>query len=378
MRSSSKKKKFLWQQYVAMAFFVLIGAACGFFMVMYVDTVGDGAPLHESILTLAGLFLWMYVAILLQLILHEAGHLLAGLLSGYTFSSFRVFSLMWVKESGRIRLKRLHVAGTAGQCLMAPPEMKDGRIPLVLYNLGGSLMNLAAGAAALVCFLLLPRTPLLSAMLLMFAVIGFVFAMMNGIPMRLGMVDNDGFNAFALTRNPEAMRAFWVQMKVNEQISLGVRLREMPEAWFAFPDDCAMQNSMVAALGVFACNRLLDTGDFTAADERMAHMLAIDSGMVGLHRNLLILDRIYVELITRNRPAVIDSMRTAELKKFMAQMKTFPSVLRTEYACALLHEGSADRAAQIAAQFEKCARHYPYPSEIDAERELMQRAAAQV
>ena len=53
-------------------------------------------------------------------------------------------------------------------------------------------------------------------------------------------------------------------------------------------------------------------------------------------------------------------------------MKTFPSVLRTEYAYALLGEKDIDKAQKIKDQFEKCAKTYPYPSDIDSERELME------
>ena len=93
-----KKKKITWQQYIGMAFYMLIGAACGFLMVMYVDqSTGAGKPLHEGLLALAGLFLGMYAAMFIQLVIHEAGHLVFGLLSGYRFSSFRIFSFMWIK-----------------------------------------------------------------------------------------------------------------------------------------------------------------------------------------------------------------------------------------------------------------------------------------
>ena len=56
---------------------------------------------------------------------------------------------------------------------------------------------------------------------------------MNGIPMRLGNVDNDGYNALCLGKSPAALRSFWLQMKINQQISRGVRLKDMPEDWFA-------------------------------------------------------------------------------------------------------------------------------------------------
>ena len=52
-------------------------------------------------------------------------------------------------------------------------------------------------------------------------------------------------------------------------------------------------------------------------------------------------------------------------------MKSFPSVLRTRYALALLYEGDTAKAEKIKAQFEKNAKTYPYSHEIDFERYLM-------
>ena len=84
---------------------------------------------------------WMFAAAVLaavvQIIVHEAGHLAGGLATGYTFCSFRVGSWMLQKEQGRLKLRRLSLAGTGGQCLLAPPELKEGRMPCVWYNLGG-------------------------------------------------------------------------------------------------------------------------------------------------------------------------------------------------------------------------------------------------
>ena len=374
MNKKPKKNKTSWQQYIGMAFFVLMGAACGFLMMRHIDSFAAEKPLREEILSLVGLFLGMYAAILVQLIIHEAGHLVFGLLSGYKFSSFRIFSFMWVKDDGKIRLRQLSIAGTGGQCLMAPPDMVDGRIPVVLYNLGGSLMNIIAGVVGIGLFFAFSGVPFLSTVMLIFSVIGFIIAIMNGVPMRLGTVDNDGYNAFALTRNREAMRSFWVQMKVNEQIAEGVRLKDMPDEWFAVPSDEAMENSMVAVMGVFACNRMMDEKRFEEADRLMAHMLEIDIGMVGLHRSLMICDRMYIELITENRKEILDGMLGKEQKKFMKSMKSFPSVLRTEYVYALLCEKDTAKAGKVKTQFEKCTKTYPYQNDVQSERELMELA----
>ena len=368
---NKRRRKIVWQQYIGMAFMMLIGAMCGFIMVWYIDKSSADTPLYQEILSLAGLFFGMYVALFFHMIVHEAGHLVFGLMTGYKFCSFRIASFMWLKENGKLKMKRLTLAGTGGQCLMTPPDMKDGKIPLVLYNLGGSFINIIIGALFLVGYLIFSDIPFLSPILLIFAAVGFMIAMMNGIPMRMGTVDNDGYNAFALSKSKESVEAFWVQLKVAEQSSKGVRLKDMPAEWFAVPTDGAMKNSMVATRCVFTCNRLMDEEKFEEADALMAHLLEIESGIVGLHHDLLMCDRIYVELIGQNRTEVIASMMTKEQKKFMKAMKRFPSVLRTQYALAVLEEKNVLKAETIKGDFDKAAKSYPYPHEIESERELM-------
>lgn len=106
----------------------------------------------------------------------------------------------------------------------------------------------------------------------------------------------------------------------------------------------------------------------------MAHLLSIDSGMSGLHRYLLICDRMYIELTGENRREVIDAMLSKEQRKFMKQMSGFLTVIRTEYVYALLCEKDRDKAAKIKEQFEKRAKSYPYQVDVITERELIERA----
>lgn len=368
----NQKKKVQWQQWIVMGFFMLIGAVCGVLMVSFVEQRGtENGSVLEDLIPLGVLFVGMYVGIFLQLIIHEAGHLVFGLKSRYQFSSFRIGSFMWLKENNKIVCRRLSLAGTGGQCLMVPPQMQDGKIPVIMYNLGGCIMNLVASAVFLIIYFLIPKGTVISLFCLMMVLIGVVIALMNGIPLRLGTVDNDGYNALSLGKNPDAMQAFWLQLKVNEQIAKGIRLKDMPDEWFVVPDDEAMQNSMVATQGVFATNRLMDQQRFEDADRLIAHLLEIDSGIIGLHRNLMICDRMYCELIHDNRKEILEEMLTREQIKFMKAMKKFPSVVRTEYAYALLALKDTAKVNAARELFEKVAKTYPYPSDVQSERELI-------
>lgn len=356
-------------QWISIIIFLLIGAACGIFILMYLDK--PEKKTYTDFLPFVLMLLGMYAAMLIQIILHEAGHLIFGLLTGYRFSSFRIFNLMWVKLDNRVQFRKLSIAGTGGQCLMIPPDLENGKMPVMLYNFGGAIVNLITAFACFGLSFLCPVRSLGWTILMIFAVIGLAFALMNGLPVKMGPVNNDGRNALDISRSGEATRAFWIQMKVNEQISKGIRLKDMPDEWFAVPSEESMNNGIIATIGVLACNRLMDQQRFEEADKLMKQLLARKSGIVGLYRNLMVCDRMYVEMISENRQEVLDGMRSKDQLKIMKAMKKYPSVLRTEYVYALLTERNPEKAKKAAAQFDQCAKSYPYPSEIEGERELM-------
>ena len=370
--SKKSKKRANFGMYFQIILWMAVGAVCGIMFIEYAEKYLEGAELSVKALTIVGMIICLYASIIFHMIVHEAGHLIFGLMTGYKFGSFRIFNLMWVKADGKIRLKRLSVAGTGGQCLMCPPDLVDGKMPTVLYNLGGSIINLVFGAVFLIIALLCKHITILYLIMVIFSLMGFEMAIMNGIPRRTDTINNDGYNAISLRKDPMAIRSIWVQLKTTEQIAKGARIKDLPDEWFTVPSDEAMKNSMVSALGVFACNKLMDEQKFEEADKLMAHHLEIESGIVGLHRFLMVCDRVYVEAIGQCRIDVIEKMMSPEQIRFMKQMKSFPSVIRTEYVYALLCKKDYEKAEGVMAFFEKAGKKYPYPQDIESERELIE------
>lgn len=120
-----KKEKIFNIIYSALGLLIsaAIGFLCGYAIWEYVGKLGSGLSLPLYLLALAAGLLALALAVILQILIHEGGHLIFGLISGYGFVSFRVGSLMLLKgENGRLSFKRYFLAGTAGQCLMSPPR----------------------------------------------------------------------------------------------------------------------------------------------------------------------------------------------------------------------------------------------------------------
>lgn len=370
---NKNKRKFKWHIYIPVILFIIIGWVSGYFIGKSIALVKyDGGMPIKILIDIIIFIVLMYLAIILQIIIHEAGHLIGGLLTGYKFSSFRIFNFMFIKENDKLKLKKLSLAGTGGQCLMSPPEFIEGKVPYILYNLGGPIINLITAFIFLGLYILWSNVKFLSVFLLMLSIIGIVFAIMNGVPMKLGVINNDGDNALSLGKNSSALKSFWIQMKVNELVSRGVRVKDMPEDLFLIPRDEEMKNSIISVMGVLTCNRLIDEHKFEEAQKLIRRFLDIDTAIVGLHKSLLICDEIYCKAICENNKEKIDLLLDKEQKKFMKSMKKFPSVLRTQYVYALLVERNLDKADKFKKEFNKISLTYPYKSDIESEYELIE------
>lgn len=330
----------------------------------------SAVPEEQEIFLLLIIFLSIYITMYVQLIIHELGHLIFGLLSGYKFSSFRVGNIMLIKHGKKLKFKKLTIAGTAGQCLMSPPNIKDGKMPVLLFNFGGALLNLISCIIFFIIYLFVKEYDLISVILELSIAYGLYFAALNAIPMKTGTIDNDGYNALSLILNPASQQAFWTQLKINELQSKGTRLKNMPDEWFNIPKPIEMKNNLIATVGVMTCNRLMDQHYFDEANDKMKQILRAKTAIVGIHRDLLVCDRIYCELLNDNKTSA-KKLMSPELQNFMKSMKNFPTVLRTQYTYALLLENDNEKAEKYKKQFIDIGKTYPYPSDIRSEKELI-------
>ena len=363
MKKQNKILKKLYDFMVGLLFFAV---AVGGVVFLSVTLLSGFFNPFEVVLGLSGIILLSYISI----IVHEAGHLVFGLMSGYGFSSFRIGSMMWVKQDGKIRLRRFSLAGTGGQCLMVPKGEAESKAQLIMFNLGGVIANVVFAALFSLLYYLSLRVILLALIFLFGAIVSFFIAITNGIPIDVGGIANDGMNALHLSKNPDAATAFRNQLLMNAAQTNGASLEQMPDEWFKLPDGADMQNVHCASIAVFRANRCFATQDTITAENEIIRVLHSGYNVIGLHRGLLTLDLIYCRLVN-NSDAVISSLLTPELKKIMRAMKTFPAVIRTENAIALLVENDENKATKILREFDKNTKNYPYQQDAILECSLI-------
>lgn len=359
-----------------MVFSLAIGALAGLLSI-WVMGVGSikkmkfGVFLISYGLVLFGLIIW----ILLHTILHEAGHLVCGLLSGYRYCSFRIGRFTLAKYPDGMKMKRFSIPGTVGQCLMAPPPYSDGSFPYRLYLSGGVAMNLICAAVLFAAFLLAGSGSFAGRMLAAGGAMALYLGITNAVPAKSD-IPNDGYQIFMLGRSREERRAFWESLEFNARLQQGTRVRELEKDWEAL-DNEALVRQCEGMEGLtdlsMRYNYLLDTERFAEAEDLCQRLLK-KGVSVDLYRKLFLGEALYLELLLHGRAEEIERLATKEVLGFLkVTASVMASSARTLYAYERLFRQEEKELARAERQFADVVKNYPVLGELAQEQMLVEK-----
>ena len=129
--------------------------------------------------------------------------------------------------------------------------------------------------------------------------------------------------------------------------------------------------SIVLIIGVFRYNYFFDIHDFSAAEETAVQMLRMP-GLLGIHRNELLCELIFLRVLRGADSSEIDPLLTPRLDKYMRATANYVSRRRLAYAYQLLYRKNYPLAEKSLAEFERTVKSYPYSSEIENEKEIIE------
>ena len=333
---------------------------------------GGEDSLTRLLLSLVFFYVWLLVWYFANILLHEAGHLVCGLLTGYRFVSYRAGRFIWYRRGGKIHLGHYQIQGTGGQCLLGPPGSPDDDYPYVLYNLGGVLANLLLGGILLWGGAAAGSDPFWRMPLLLAGCLSLLVGLPNLIPFR--HISSDGSNLLHARRSPQTRRALWLTLAVNEQLTDGRRLREMPDHWFDPPPLDAQLDPLTAGVCCTAAQRLMDEGRLEPAAALYRDVLARCPLLIDLQKNEIACELLLLTLLTQGPGADADALNTPALRKYIRVTAGYPSRQCLLYAMALLMERDPAAAGQARSAFDAAAARYPLAGEVPLYRELMELA----
>lgn len=367
-----KKKGNTLTKVLLLVVHVFIGFCVGFFISKFL--IDSGASLADILLRLLLAVVLFLFAFVLQIVLHEAGHMLAGLAAGWRFVSFRIFNVMLLRRDGRYRLTSFGIPGMAGQCLMSPPDLPAAQCRFMSYEAGGFIANAVITLVALAVLLWGGDRLGLGWTIFLFSLIvsGLVLVLSNGVPLEAGGIPNDGMTIRHLRRDPSLAEVLVNLLRCNAMQMDGVRLKDMPDDCFGAMTvaDCSGYNGTMLAM--MRMSREIDRHDFESAATLARELKAHEADIPGIYVMELTREYIFLKLLGYDAPCEVGQIRDKKMSAFLKAMSScYLPVVRLLYASALLDEHDEAKAATLRARFDKLAARYFSPADAESERELM-------
>lgn len=372
------------QKILKMLLGMLFGAAVGYGGVMLIMWLVDGgmpsAKNHSEgvdyvlmAMSIGFTLLWLFVTIFIHLVLHEAGHLVTGLLTGYRFLSFRVFKFTLVKTDEGLRWKRFHIQGTGGQCILELPENQDvKKAPWFWYNAGGVLMNLLLAGLSIAVLRSFELGMAAFSFFIMMAFVGILVALLNGVPMIVGGVSNDGYNLWTLWRHPEERRFLVRSLQAAGQLSRGIRMCEMPATWFEDIPVNEQSHYLEISNRILYMALLEDQQRYEDARLIAEEVMALGKKLPQLYKLEVGGERVMLELLTTQRHDVVDELWDKQLERYtIANSKYSPIKCAVLYTYELLHKKDSEKANSYHQQFETHQNDYTMPGETRTANHLI-------
>ena len=299
----------------------------------------------------------------LQIIVHETGHLVAGLISGYSFSMFKLLSFIWVKESGKVTVKKQHAPGLLGQCLMVPP--KDiASPPYALYHLGGILANLTAAALAFVVWTL-PVSPLVRLGFLNFAVTGAVLAVINLIPVGA----NDGMNLLKSIKSMEHRIQMNQLLQIHAGLSQGKTGQELQGLVYFVADEPLTEGNNATMQSVQALKHT-ENLDFDQAEQTLRPLWEQFDHLLDVHKIEVLKEYLFVLLLSKPDDDAVDEIVNNKWFKKYAGIKQ-ADTKRVLAAHALIKEKDLEKASKLLDEAEKLIDRAPTLTDQNNEKRLV-------
>lgn len=237
------------------------------------------------------LFFLCFFAILgfvFHIILHEFGHFLAGLVSGWRLLFIQVFYIAITKDPNNGSLSIKKVSSFGCQCIMYPLSLTKNP---GFYSLGGIILNFIATIVFLYTSLAVPIGGVSWILSFCFFGCGISMLIFNGIP-NSKRVCND-MACFNLCRSDDLTRYFHnVQLIAAKKLSMGSSYRDCNLPSF----QCAHSNDILAYQKVLEFYYYLDSDMYQRAGEVIEQIKMDQSSSSGV-RKIINLEVAYFALL---------------------------------------------------------------------------------
>lgn len=283
--------------------------------------------------------------------IHEVGHLICGLLTGYRLQSFAAFGWQLTRtENNKWKIGTWHLPGAMGQCVMVPPEWpQDGRLPYGWYNAGGILITAVLALGTLL--VALPRYGTMAGTMWWAAFLGLLLSVLNNLLPLSQIINNDGVNLLLLRQRKQTRYAAWKQLRINAENLQGKRLQDLPEEWFI--NEELPQNTLEGEIDFLRLCRLLEMQEYERVKQECHAILDNKPPMMVLRKQMMVAMGALCELLTDEKGECLRYYVMPEYQQSVQGLMRIPLMPVVAYGVHLLHDHDLQKAERSRQMAEK-------------------------
>lgn len=301
---------------------------------------------------------WIVLAFVFQVLIHESGHCIFGLLNGYRFLSFRIFNLVLTNKKGKIRIGKYSYVGSLGQCLMQPPVMRGEKFPFVLYAMGGIIMDTVIFMIALFMMFHLHFSFLVSTGLFISSLYALTNIIGNAIPMAGAAINNDGTNVYYFMKDKQAVKSTYTQLDLVSKMLDAAAYKDLPEEYMTVPEGADLTNGLIAWHKITQCYYYMDGGRWEAAMHCIHELEAAGGRKCKLLKNSILTEKLFIFIMMGKDASEIEELYK-RVKKVFKKDNDF-QVYRVKKAYEIYKCSYSFQKEEIFKQVIHRSMTYPY------------------
>lgn len=327
----------------------------------FIDYFNSTASLSGIFTDYLFIMIWIILAFVFQVLVHESGHCIFGLLTGYRFLSFRIFNLILTNNKGKIHIGKYSYQGSLGQCLMQPPVMKDEMFPFVLYAMGGTIMDavlliIALSMASSMSISFLVNTGLIVCSLYALAnIIG------NAIPITGAAINNDGTNVYYFMKDKQAVKSTYIQLNLVSKMMDAATYKDLPEEYVTVPEGSDLKNGLIAWHKITQCYYNMELGRWEDAMHCINEIENAGGKKCQLLKNCILAEKLFLYIMMKKNSSEIEDLHK-KLKKILKKDSDI-QIYKVKKAYEIYKCMNASEKEMIFNEVLHRCENYPYKGE---------------
>lgn len=262
-----KKKKYATN--IPVIIFLIALFAIGFITPYNFDGM-DLSIIFQSVLLCSISILTFYF----NIIIHEIGHIVLGVIGGYEFKEMIIGLFKICKENGKLKIKKedkFKGTGFYGQAILNINTENFQKDAVIKMLLGGGLFNLIASIITFIIFFI-TENPYLKEIYIINTILGLVLFILNLGVYKSKYLINDGYWIYSLLKDNEAVNLLLIEFDLQE----GSHIMELD-------DKCLLESKEAAskyctmALEYYRYLKLIFNNEKDRAKEKIENIIEFEN-----------------------------------------------------------------------------------------------------